>query len=129
LLACCSPRPSSHSCLQFADRGTRRHPEQPTARSFARACSSRLHCKIISPPLALSPRQHRPSAQIPITLLQHRSPPHCRPLPPAASLPPRFRALALFGRRSPKRVVRSSLPASENLHITCTLAEADAALP
>ena len=29
---------------------------------------------------------------------------------------PRFRALALFGRRLPKRVVRSSLPASENLH-------------
>src|SRR5439155_23036169 len=30
----------------------------------------------------------------------------------------RFRALALFGRRSPERVVRSSLPASENLHKT-----------
>jgi hypothetical protein len=28
---------------------------------------------------------------------------------------PRFRALALFGRRSAERVVRSSLPASENL--------------
>jgi hypothetical protein len=29
--------------------------------------------------------------------------------------------LALFGRRLPERVARSSLPASENLHITCTL--------
>src|SRR5712691_3742550 len=28
----------------------------------------------------------------------------------------RIRALALFGRRPPQRVVRSSLPASENLH-------------
>ena len=31
---------------------------------------------------------------------------------------PRFRALALFGRRSPERVVRSPLPAAENLHTT-----------
>ncbi len=31
---------------------------------------------------------------------------------------PRFRALALFGRRSLQRVARSSLPASENLHRT-----------
>src|SRR6478672_9676097 len=31
---------------------------------------------------------------------------------------PRFRALALFGRRLPERVARSSLPASENLHIS-----------
>jgi len=33
-------------------------------------------------------------------------------------LPTRFRALALFGRRPAQRVVRSSLPASENLHKT-----------
>jgi hypothetical protein len=30
--------------------------------------------------------------------------------------PPRFRALALFGRRPAERVARSSSPASENLH-------------
>jgi hypothetical protein len=30
----------------------------------------------------------------------------------------KFRALALFGRRSPQRVARSALPASENLHKT-----------
>jgi hypothetical protein len=28
--------------------------------------------------------------------------------------------LALFGRRLPERVARSSSPASENLHKTCT---------
>src|SRR6516164_7962622 len=36
----------------------------------------------------------------------------CQPVPNF----PRLRALALFGRRPPERVVRSSLPASENLH-------------
>src|SRR5260370_9396721 len=35
--------------------------------------------------------------------------------PPPHYLPTRFRALALFGRRPPERVERSSLPASENL--------------
>jgi hypothetical protein len=37
---------------------------------------------------------------------------------PTEAYLPRFRALALFGRRLPERVVRSSLPASENLHRT-----------
>jgi hypothetical protein len=35
--------------------------------------------------------------------------------PPSLYLPTRFRALALFGRRPPERMVRSSLPAAENL--------------
>jgi hypothetical protein len=35
---------------------------------------------------------------------------------PTEAYLPRFRALALFGRRPPERVVRLSLPASENLH-------------
>ena len=60
----------------------------------------------------LSFPQHGRRAQIPIGLLPHQS--------PAAALvhylPTRFRALALFGRRSRERVVRSSLPAAENLH-------------
>ena len=43
---------------------------------------------------------------------RHRSP----AASPAHYLPTRFRALALFSRRSPERLVRSSLPASENLH-------------
>jgi hypothetical protein len=36
----------------------------------------------------------------------------CQPVPNC----PRLRALALFRRRPPERVVRSSLPASKNLH-------------
>jgi hypothetical protein len=62
----------------------------------------------ISPPLAS--REHRRGtfpAQIPI------AEPAARPTEPYL---PRFRALALFGRRPPERVVRASSPASENLH-------------
>ena len=61
-------------------------------------------------PLSFS--QHGRRAQIPIALLPHQSPPAAL----VHYLPTRFRALALFGRRLPERVVRSSLPASENLH-------------
>src|SRR5271165_3633518 len=50
----------------------------------------------------------------PHSRLRHRSP----AAPPPHCLPTRFRALALFGRRPPERVARSSLPASENLHTT-----------
>ena len=38
------------------------------------------------------------------------------PAPPPAHYRPRFRALALFGRRLPERASVSSFPASENLH-------------
>jgi hypothetical protein len=38
--------------------------------------------------------------------------------------PPRFRALALFGRRPPERVDRLGIPASENLHKTGPNAQA-----
>ena len=60
----------------------------------------------------LSFPQHGRRAQIPIALLPHQSPPAAL----VHYLPTRFRALALFGRRPPQRVVRSSLPAAENLH-------------
>jgi hypothetical protein len=52
--------------------------------------------------------------QIPIACLLRRPP----AAPKAHSLTTRFRALALFERRSAERVARSVLPASENLHIT-----------
>src|SRR5262245_54976865 len=39
--------------------------------------------------------------------------------PPSHYLPTRFRALALFGRRPSERMVRSSLPAAENLRKSC----------
>src|SRR4029077_19687089 len=48
-------------------------------------------------------------AQIPIAELA---------APPDGAYLRRFRALALFGRRPPERGVRSSFPASENLHKT-----------
>src|ERR1700738_2543185 len=63
-----------------------------------------------APPLAS--RWHaggRLAAQIPIAERAAR---------PTERTLPRFRALALFGRRSPERVASSSLPASENLHKT-----------
>ena len=50
----------------------------------------------------------------PHSRLSHRPPAAL----PARHLPTRFPALALFSRRSPERVVRSSLPAAENLHKT-----------
>src|SRR5207244_10439376 len=85
---------------------------QPATPSLAATFSSSLDRKTFSASIPLSFRQHRRRAQIPIALLPHQS--------PAAALvpylPTRFRALALFGRRSPERVVRSSLPAAENLH-------------
>jgi hypothetical protein len=63
-----------------------------------------------APPLAS--RWHargRLAAQIPIAERAAR---------PTERTLPRFRALALFRRRSPERVASSSLPASENLHTT-----------
>src|SRR3974390_2207297 len=50
----------------------------------------------------------------PHSRLSHRPPAAL----PARHLPTRFRALALFSRRPPERVVRSSLPAAENLHMS-----------
>ena len=43
----------------------------------------------------------------------------------AAAHIPRFRALALFGRRPPKRVDRPAIPASENLHRTGSQQQAE----
>ena len=56
----------------------------------------------------------------------------CRNSRPDGAYLPRFRALALFGRRPPECVARSSLPASENLHnsglMQCNKARAPAPL-
>jgi len=62
----------------------------------------------------------------PVAAIASVQAPHARPrgeipiAPAAPPLPhiPRFRALALFGRRPPVLVVGSSFPATENLHIT-----------
>src|SRR5947209_390379 len=114
LLARRPPQPSSHSSSQFADCCTRNRSLQPATPSLAATSSSSLNRKTFSASIPLSFRQHRRRAQIPIALLPHQS--------PAAALvhylPTRFRALALFSRRPSERVVRSSLPAAENLHKT-----------
>jgi len=66
--------------------------------------------RAISPPLASRYRRRGTlPAQIPIAELAAR---------PTEAYFPRFRALALFGRRPPERLVRSWLPASENLHMS-----------
>src|SRR5215469_1730111 len=117
LLACSPPQPSSHSDAQFADSCTRNHLSLPTTRSLAPTCASSSYPKNISPTAAPSPHQHRRRAEISIALLLHRPP----AAPQAHYLSMRFRALALFGRRPPERVVRPVPPASENLHNTCTI--------
>src|SRR6516164_1775419 len=83
------------------------------AHSFAPTCSSFRRRKNSSRPVPISPRQQRRRAQISIALLPHR--PRAAPL--SHYFPTRFRALAVFSRRLPERVARSSLPAAENLHI------------
>ena len=77
-------------------------------RSDHRKSARALHAAQSPPPLASRcPARGTLPAQIPIAELAAR---------PTEAYLPRFRALALFGRRPPERVVRSSLPASENLH-------------
>jgi hypothetical protein len=114
LLACRPPQPSTHSSSRFANTGTRNQSARLTASSFAPSCPSRPSPKITFAPVARSAHQHRTRPEISIALLPHRLP----AAPLAHYLPTRFRALALFDRRSPERVVRSSLPAVENLHNT-----------
>ena len=107
-------QPSSHSSGQFCKQLHRTHPNQPTARSFGPTSLSYRSRKNISPPVVPPYPQHHRRTKISIAFLPHRPP----AAPQAHYLPTRFRALALFGRRLPERVVSSSLPASENLHIT-----------
>ena len=111
LLAGRPPQPSSHLSSEFAARCIYHPAAQPAAHPFAPSCSSGLDRKIIAIPVAPSPRQRRRRAETSIAFL-------AAPLSrgtQAHYLSTRFRALALFGRRSPERVVRSPLPAAENL--------------
>jgi hypothetical protein len=64
-------------------------------------------CAIAPPGASRWHARGRLTAQIPIAEPAGR---------PTERTLPRFRALALFGRRSPERAARSSPPASENLH-------------
>src|SRR5207237_7009762 len=101
----------SHSSSQFADSCTRNHLVQSTVHSFTSRCSSSRYPKNISLPVPPSLRQHHRRAEISIAFLPHRPP----AAPPSRYLLTLFRPLALFGRRPPPRVVRSSLAAAGHL--------------
>ena len=92
---------------------TRKRPAQPTVHSLAPNSSPPLRRKNISAPALLSIRLRHCRAQIPIAPLPHQSP----AAPPAHYLSPRFRALALFGRRPPQRAVSPRFRRPK----TCTL--------
>jgi hypothetical protein len=64
-----------------------------------------LRAKPSASTAALQPQQAQTRGEIPIT-----------PAATSARNPPRFRALALFGRRPPERGESFVIPASENLH-------------
>jgi hypothetical protein len=100
----------SHLSSEFAARSNYHPAAQPAAHPFAPSSSSGLDRKIIATPVAhsLAPPTCRKLHSL---FLPHRAP----AAPRAHYLSTRFRALALFGRRSPERVVRSSSPAAENL--------------
>ena len=79
--------------------------EQRAIRSFAPARTLKIPAKAIRSPASAQLSQHTRRRQIPIA-------------PAALSVPhtPRFRALALFGRRLSQRADGLGMPASENLH-------------
>jgi hypothetical protein len=96
--------------VPFAKKGARALPiEQPAIRSFAPARTPKIRARAIRSPASAQLPQHSRRRQIPIA-------------PAALSVPhtPRFRALALFGRRLLERGDAPGMPASENLH-TATL--------
>src|SRR5262249_8077142 len=76
-------------------------------RSFTPARTPALRHKDGGSPTSVQPSQALSRGQIPIEIVA----------PPLLHFP-RFRALALFGRRPHEHVVRTSMPASENLHIS-----------
>src|SRR3989454_12591818 len=80
--------------------------EHRAIRSFAPARTPWIRAKAIRSPASAQLPQHSRRRQIPIA-----------PAAPSAPHTPRFRALALFGRRPPERVDDLGIPASENLHI------------
>jgi len=82
--------------------------EQSAIRSFAPAPTPGIRAKAIRSPASAQLPQHSRRRQIPIA-----------PAAPSAPHTPRFRALALFGRRPSQREDGLAMPASENLHTSC----------
>ena len=87
------PRPRSRPSPRFAPRHTANRLARPAAGSFTPPCSPLLYGKPIAATAPAQPRQAIPRGSIPIA-------PAAPPLPHR----PRFRALALFGRRPHQRV-------------------------
>ena len=88
------PMPIANQCPTLFRPST--HPT-PTLPPVGQAVASTAESTVVTAPLELNP--HSPAA-------------------PAVLHLPRFRALALFGRRPPERVDGAVMPASENLHRT-----------
>jgi hypothetical protein len=80
---------------------------KPPVRSFSPARTPTPRAKDMGSTASRHSLRARRPAQFPI-----------EPAAPPVPHPPRFRALALFGRRPPERVDRLGIPASENLHKT-----------
>jgi hypothetical protein len=78
---------------------------KPPVRSFSPARTPTPRAKDMGSTASRHSLRARRPAQFPI-----------EPAAPPVPHPPRFRALALFGRRPPERVDRLGIPASENLH-------------
>src|SRR6202521_945243 len=93
---------------------------RPPCQSSPPICVSVAHLHLLIPILEQTDRINR--RRLALFGATARQNPHsvCRSAapPPPHYPPPRFRALALFGRRPPERALRSSLPASENPHRT-----------
>jgi hypothetical protein len=83
------------------------HGERNLLSPFSNTCA-------ITPKLCLPSGPIRPSKNYPA--LKSRTRGQTAPTAPPVPHFPRLRALALFGRRPPQRVVSLVMPASENLH-------------
>src|SRR5258708_5523494 len=105
LLALGRQRPHLCRSARSARNRTANLLAQPAIRLFAPARTPTLQGKAIGSAASLQRPRHPRRGQIPIA-----------PAAPSVPNTPRFRALALFGRRPPERVDDLCIPASENLH-------------
>ena len=105
LLALGRQRPRLCRSARSARNRTANLPAQRAIRLFTPARTPTLQGKAIGSAASLQRPRHPRRGQIPIA-----------PAAPSVPNTPRFRALALFGRRPPERVDDLCIPASENLH-------------
>ena len=105
LLALGRQRPRLCRSARSARNRTANLLAQRAIRLFTPARTPTLQGKAIGSAASLQRPRHPRRGQIPIA-----------PAAPSVPITPRFRALALFGRRPPERVDDLCIPASENLH-------------